>query len=359
MTLIKLLAVGDIFLQSKNGKNPFEKVKGVLKGKDILFGNLETALSNKGNEKEKAVCLYTSPKKVKYIKKAGFDILNLANNHILDLGIEGFNETLEVLSWNGIQFIGVTNQKFSNRYLIIEKRGIKLGFLGYWEGGFHDYKNNNIIINKIDERTITNDIGRIKEKCDVAIISLHWGFDNVFYPSPKQIKLAHRIIKSGANIILGHHSHVIQGIEEYRGGLIAYSLGNFQFFNLSINKEEKRNYYSFILSMGINKNGLKNYDIIPVKINENFIPYLISQDESKKVIDSILEISKPIVNKEMSEAEWFEEISWEYLSGNIKSWVFRIKKYGFMHFLKFCKWLISPFVIRCYIGLLKQKIRKI
>ncbi|NQU99418.1 MAG: CapA family protein [Parcubacteria group bacterium] len=357
MTLIKLLAVGDIYLQSKKGNNPFEEVKGVFREKDILFGNLETVLSNKGKEVDKAVPLHTSPDKVKYLKDASFDVFNLANNHILDLGIEGFNETLEILSWNDIQFIGVNNQKFSNRYLIIEKKGLKIGFLGFCESGFRDYKNN-IIINKIDEKTITNDIERIKEKCDVVIISLHWGFDNVLYPSPKQIELAHRIIKSGGNIILGHHSHVVQGIEEYKGGLIAYSLGNFQFFNSSIKKEEKRNDYSIVLSMSINKNGLMDYDLIPVKINENFTPYLISQYESKKVIDSILEISKPIVSKEISEARWFKEISEEYLLGNIKSWIFRIKKYGFKHFLEFCKWLVSPFVIRCYIGLLKQIIKR-
>ena len=82
MNLVKLLAVGDIFLQSKNGNNSFEKVKRVFKEKDILFGNLESVLSNKGKEAEKAVPLHTSPDKVKYIKDASFDVLNLANNHI-------------------------------------------------------------------------------------------------------------------------------------------------------------------------------------------------------------------------------------------------------------------------------------
>lgn len=136
MSIVNLMAVGDIFLQSKNGNDPFEKIKRVFKEKDILFGNLETALSNKGKEVEKAVPLHTSPDEVKYLKDTSFDILNLANNHVFDLGIDGFNETLEVLSRNDIQFIGVANQKFNSSYLIVKKRGIKLGFLGYCESGF-------------------------------------------------------------------------------------------------------------------------------------------------------------------------------------------------------------------------------
>jgi len=359
--LVKLLAVGDISLRSKNGNNPFKKVKRAFKEKDILFGNLETVLSNKGKEVEKAVPLHTSPYKVKYLKDASFDIFNLANNHLLDLGIEGFNENLEVLSRNGIKFIGVANQRFNNSYSVVEKSGVKLGFLGYCESGFRDYKNN-IFINKIDEKTITNDIGRIKRECDVVIVSLHWGIEKVFYPSPKQIELAHRLIDNGADIILGHHPHVSQGIETYKNGIIAYSLGNFQFQfdpNECSGIKNKRTNQTIILSLIISKNGLQNYNIIPVKIDECLLPTLVSQNEGREILQFISNVSKPINNKEMSEPRWFEEISEEYLSGSIKSWIFRIKKYGIKHFLKFCKWLISPFVIRCYIGLLKQKLRRI
>jgi len=94
--MLKLLVVGDIFLQTKNSKRPFENVKEVLQSNDILFGNLETVLSNRGVKAEKAALLYSPPEKVDYLKDAGFDILNIANNHIMDLGEEG-REAVKVM----------------------------------------------------------------------------------------------------------------------------------------------------------------------------------------------------------------------------------------------------------------------
>ena len=129
------MAVGDIFLKTRNNKYPFERVQKLFENKDILFGNLETVLSTEGKEKEKAFPLYISPEEVKYLKEVDFDVLNLANNHIMDLGIEGFNETLDVLTKNNLQFIGVSNNKYKLNYIIIEKQGIKLGYLGYSNSG--------------------------------------------------------------------------------------------------------------------------------------------------------------------------------------------------------------------------------
>ena len=134
MNAMKLIAVGDIFLKTRNNKSPFEKVQKLFKNKDILFGNLETVLSVKGEKKEKVVPLCIAPEKVKYLKEVNFDVLNLANNHIMDLGIAGFNKTLEVLMKNNLKFIGVSNKKQRN-YLIIEKQGIKIGFIAYTQFG--------------------------------------------------------------------------------------------------------------------------------------------------------------------------------------------------------------------------------
>jgi len=228
MSSLRLMAVGGISLQTRDSENPFRKVKRVFASKDILFGNLETVLSNRSKEAEKAVVLYASPDKVGHLKEAGFDVLNVANNHIMDLGPEGFNETLEVLYKNDLLFIGVRNQTFTEPWAMVKKNDIAVGFLGYSSMGFSDPRKG-ISINRINKAEIIADIRNLKSQCDVVIISLHWGFDNIQYPSPEQIALAHSLIDAGATVILGHHPHVIQGIERYRSGLIAYSLGNFQF----------------------------------------------------------------------------------------------------------------------------------
>ena len=183
MSSLKLIAVGDISLETKINTSRFGRMKEALRDKDILFGNLETVLSNRSKKAEKATLLYASPQKVGYLKESGFDILNIANNHILDLGLEGFDETLEVLHQNDLAFIGAGNRKFSQSYAIIEKKGLKLGFLGYYQGGFRNFKEG-VFINKVDKNHIVADVKNLISQCDVIVISLHWGIENVFYPSP-------------------------------------------------------------------------------------------------------------------------------------------------------------------------------
>ncbi len=353
MSTAKLVAVGDIFLQARKNKHPFEAVRGLFIDKDILFGNLETVLSNRGKEIEKAVSIHTSPDKVKFLKESGFDILNIANNHIMDLGWEGFNDTLEVLNQNGLRFIGAGNRKFNQPDIIIERKGIKFGFLGYCEYGFKNCKED-LFINKVDENVITTQIKNLKLKSDIIIISLHWGTENVFYPSLAQIKLARNLIDAGAILVLGHHPHVVQGIERYKNGLIVYSLGNFQFVT-----GREKNRKSIILSVEINQNGIEDYKIIPAKINEDFIPYVMNNQKTQEMLSFIDTISHPIIEGNVNEKWWFEEIAKEHLVGNMEAWIVRIKKYGIAHLLQCVKWIISPFSLRCYLGLVRRFIKKI
>jgi poly-gamma-glutamate synthesis protein (capsule biosynthesis protein) len=354
MCEITLIAVGDISLQTMNDRHPFKAVETVLKHKDILFGNLETVLSNRGKVAEKAVVLNASPSRVSYLKEAGFDILNIANNHILDLGIEGFHNTLAVLRKEKLAFIGA-NDKSDSSCAIVERKGVRFGFLGYCEG-VGDLPENNIWMNKIDQAQILRDIEFIKSQCDCVIISLHWGVENVFYPSPKQISLARRLIDNGASVVLGHHSHVAQGIEWYKHGLIAYSLGNFQFdHKISYSKTNE----SFILCLDFQNGLLENYRIVPVVIDHNNIPVILSGESSKRVKDHVENISQPIKDDQITWDWWFEQIAGEYLSGNMKSFIIRIKRYGVKHLLQCIKWLICPFCLCCYAGIIRRELKKL
>jgi len=355
--MVKLIAVGDISLITKNNLPPFEGVKEIFRGKDILFGNLEAVLSNRGKKAEKRTVLYTSPKKVRYLKDAGFDVLNIANNHIMDLGPEGFNETLEVLNQNDISFIGAGNQKFKQHYAIIEKKGIKLGFLGYMTSRFK-HGGKDVFINRFDENNIIMHIKDLKSTCDIVVVSLHWGIENVFYPSPEQQVFAKKCIDVGACVILGHHPHVFQGIERYQNGLIVYSLANFQFdFDHEAIFEEKL-MNTLILTVNITKNGVKNYDIVPARISKEYVPHIVTKNEKEKLSKEMSEISRRIIEGRVTHKFWFEQISYEYLRGNMSAWIIRVKRYGVRHLIQFIIWLISPFVIRCYIGTIVNTLRK-
>jgi len=134
----QLLAVGDIDLHTTRTRHPFGGLKDLLADKDILFGNLETVLSSKGKAVEKAVSLRASPDTVAYLTDAGFDVVNVANNHIMDYGPEGLNETLEVLEENRILFLGVSTPRFRPRPVIANKNRLAVGFLGYRNGELED-----------------------------------------------------------------------------------------------------------------------------------------------------------------------------------------------------------------------------
>ena len=132
MNVVKLIAVGDISLQMRNNKDPFDKVKEIFKNKDILFGNLETVLSNQGKIAEKAVLLHSPPEKVGYLKNAGFDILNIANNHIMDYGVEGLLETLDHLKKLNIKWFGAgLNINEALTPLLISMNDLGIGVLGF------------------------------------------------------------------------------------------------------------------------------------------------------------------------------------------------------------------------------------
>jgi len=246
----------------------------------------------------------------------------------MDLGVEGFNKTLKVLNEKNLTFIGANNKPGRN-YAILEKEGIRLGFLGYC-ASCSSLPEKGVWINRIKLADIIRDIEAITPQCEFVIISLHWGTENVFYPSPKQINLAHKLIDSGATLILGHHPHVIQGVEEYKNGLVVYSLGNFQ-FNPQIS-QTKRN-KSIVLSVDFSKHGIKSYRIIPIAIDEDLLPYLVKGQEKDRALHFITEISQPIKNGKVTNKWWFEEIANEYLSGNLRSSAVRIRKYGIRHLL--------------------------
>lgn len=137
MVKVTLRAVGDIFLKTKNDTNPFVYVKEILNENDILFGNLETPLTSSDIITKKAVSLVADSISVAYLKDAGFDILNIANNHILDSGVDGLKDTIHLLDENDIQHIGASISKKNPTHIIVEKNNLRFGFLGYTTGRFN------------------------------------------------------------------------------------------------------------------------------------------------------------------------------------------------------------------------------
>jgi poly-gamma-glutamate synthesis protein (capsule biosynthesis protein) len=357
MNNLKLLALGDIFLRTKHDSDPFEELKELCQNNDIIFGNLETVLSNRGVQVPKRVPLRANPDKIIYLKNAGFDIVNLANNHIRDYDETGLFDTISNLTQNDIKFVGAgANIKDSLKPVIFERNELKIGFICFTSVG-DIAKEESSGCAPLNKELIIKCISELRKKVDILIVSLHWGIEYVFYPSPEQQKLARTLIDSGADMIIGHHPHVIQGLEKYRDKLIIYSLGNCNF-----GVEQDKNYegadIGIVVSIEFSNDGIIHYELIPIEINHNYQPVLLEGCEKSKILDFIDKISVQLKNSNIKPTFWYEEVSEAYLTSQIESYFIRIREYGIKHLFMFGRWLIEPFTLKMECGYIIKKFRR-
>jgi poly-gamma-glutamate capsule biosynthesis protein CapA/YwtB (metallophosphatase superfamily) len=197
---------------------------------DAMIVNLENAVTRSADSVDKEFVFKMRPELLPQLVRAGVSIVNCANNHSADFGTEGILETINFLDSAGIKHIGIgKNLAQARKPAILIKNGIKIGFLGY--GGVKDFiaARNIPGTSSRSEWLILDDIRRLRPLVDFVVVNLHWGTELAEEPDSGQISLAHKIIDSGADLIVGHHPHVLQGIEKYDGKIIIYSLGNFIF----------------------------------------------------------------------------------------------------------------------------------
>jgi len=224
---LSILAFGDMMLdrtvyaktQKANDFNyPFLNIDSFLKTGDLRIANLEGPITNyKSVSNGTNRMRFTISSDFLDILKSRFEVVSLANNHMLDFGENGYNQTKEFLASAGISFFGDYKNRTENLSTIVEKNKIKIGFVGY-----HD-----LIDEGIDG--VIAEIQKIKSESDFVIVMPHWGNEYQLKSSKRQQEEAKRFIDAGADLVLGGHPHVIQESEEYNGKMIFYSLGNFIF----------------------------------------------------------------------------------------------------------------------------------
>jgi poly-gamma-glutamate capsule biosynthesis protein CapA/YwtB (metallophosphatase superfamily) len=295
---VSLDAVGDIMLGRTVGeqvlaKGPqivFAGVQTVLDSADVRVGNLECAITASSQAEHKSFTLKAPPETARALSLGGFDVLNLANNHAMDYGYAGLMDTRNSLGQFGIATVGAgQNAGAAHTPVIIEKNGLRLAFLGYVDvlpenSGF-DTRTwaataTTPGIAWADPKQITADVTAAKLQADVVIVMLHAGIEitNVINNlNDNQRSEAHAAIDAGAALVLGSHPHVLQQIERYHGGLIAYSLGNFVFDNYAGVANA-----TIILHVLLDRSGVQSYDYIPVLI-DNGLPHVISIDQAPAI----------------------------------------------------------------------------
>jgi poly-gamma-glutamate capsule biosynthesis protein CapA/YwtB (metallophosphatase superfamily) len=237
-----IIAGGDIMLargtgayMKKHGYTyPFKKIAGEIEKHDISVANLESPLST-GGEKFfplKGIYFRADPRAIDGLILSGFDVLTLANNHALDWGVGAISDTMDLLKRKGIQYTGVgVSRSEALVPAVIHEGETSIAFLSY--NDIYPYRvgeaGNRMMTLTIDEGSIGREISRVRDKYDILVVLIHCGTEYMDHPEQKKVQKLRRFIDLGADVVLGTHPHVIQDIELYGGGLIAYSLGNLVF----------------------------------------------------------------------------------------------------------------------------------
>ncbi|MFK7803630.1 MAG: CapA family protein, partial [Anaerolineae bacterium] len=296
---IHIAAVGDIMLarglgeiiSGGNPAYPFEKMEPWLVPADITVGNFESALGTLGQPIEgKSFPFQASPEVVEALKLGGFDVVSLANNHALDYGSEALLDGIELLQAAGIEPVGAgSNAKAARAPVIIDVNGVKLAFLAYVnvlpeESGF------DVAIWEATEtepglawgrpEEIAADVARAKQSADHVIVLLHSGIEYLRFITPEQQDQARSAIDAGASLVVGHHAHILQKVEEYKGGLIAYGLGNFAF---DIDGDPS----TLILHAWLSQNGVARFELIPAVIRPGGQPRPATAEEGREILGQI------------------------------------------------------------------------
>jgi poly-gamma-glutamate capsule biosynthesis protein CapA/YwtB (metallophosphatase superfamily) len=243
--IVSVVSVGDILLGDAAGKilvergygDPFDRLRSVIDDADLLMGNLEGPVTARDtpHAPSKAYVYRQRPEAARALADAGFDALALGNNHALDHGPGGLDDTIALLDRAGIPSFGAGRDALEARHgLVLERKGVRIGLLSYLQP-YEAYERIDWYaserapgVARLELEQAAADIRRLRAEADVLIVHAHFG-ENYRPVTEYQRETARRLIDAGADVVNGHHPHVAQGIDVYRGKPIVYSLGNFTF----------------------------------------------------------------------------------------------------------------------------------
>ncbi|SMO32658.1 CapA family protein [Solitalea koreensis] len=274
---------------------PWGNALPLFKSNDLNIVNLEAPLTTyKKEQTRKAINFKADPSRIQTLMDAGINVVNIANDHILDFHEEGLMDTIEHLRKSGIEHVGAgADAEMAAAPVILTRKDVTIGILGftdnepYWAAIKRPGTN---YINIGDIRTVQWAIKPIRDQVDVLIVTIHWGDKMVGKPLAEFVDFAHQIIDAGADIIHGHGNHTFQGIEVYNGKVIMYDTGDLiDDYNVD---PELRNDHSLFVTCEIDKTGVKKLKLTPLLIQE-MQANLAKNEDYDWAISRIQELSAP------------------------------------------------------------------
>jgi poly-gamma-glutamate synthesis protein (capsule biosynthesis protein) len=347
LSLVRLYAVGDIGFIGEVSKNidrygpehPFEKVADLFSRGDIVFGNLEKPFSENpslyfSHLSPKSIA---NPKGIESLVRGHFNVVSLANNHILDLGPEGLTYTIRVLEEKGIHHVGAgANLEEARKPVIIEKKGMRIGFFAYAQRSENTAGERKPGAAPLDLSLVINDVTKLRSETDILVVSLHFGLMYTDFPNEQDKTTARAIIDHGADIILGHHPHVIQGMERYREGIIYYSLGEFLFDstvgNIHCKWVESKRKESLIAEVTLFNRGIAAVSDFPAVLDDLYHPFIAEGQAKKRIQKRFGNLSGSIHT--LSPDELKEHLGTSLVRHNLQVLGFHLRRFNFMYLLK-------------------------
>jgi len=281
-------------ISAQGGGAPLAKVAARLKRADVTVGNLESNLSQSGSPAPgKDVTFRGHPKGIVGLRASGFDFVALGNNHVLDYGAASLRDTLASLDAAGIQHAGAgMDRSAAWKPAVVKRNGATIAFLSFSQVLPANFIATDSRPGLARGRGNADDVALAikdaKARYDYVIVSFHWGVEYKDYANGDQVRDARRAVDAGADMVLSHHPHVIQGIEIYKRKLIAYSLGDFVFDHYSRKTGE-----AFILDAELGPDGVADVVATPVYLNGNGVPAVVTGDEASAILNRLKQISSP------------------------------------------------------------------
>lgn len=300
-TTITVSSIGDCTLGTDANFNPdtslnayynargadyfFQNVRPILEADDLTIVNMEGTLTTEEQREDKTYAFKGPSEYAAILSGSSVEAANLANNHSRDYGEKSYTDTITALEDAGIATFGY------ERADIMEIKGVKVGLTGIYELAEHMGK----------KQQVKENIAALKEAgAQLIIVNFHWGIEREYVPNDTQKALARLAVDEGADLVIGHHPHVLQGVEKYKGRYIAYSLGNFCFGGNS-NPEDKDTMI-FQQTFTITKDGVKkdeNINMIPCSLSSangynDYSPVPLEGSEKERVLNKIDEYSQAI-----------------------------------------------------------------
>lgn len=302
---LRIAAVGDIMLGgtatpelARYGYDyPFARVNELLAQANLVLGNLEGPLTERGQPFEGKRYVFRSPpdRVAPALARAGIRLVSLANNHLMDYGLEGLRDTVRALDQAGIRYAGAgENLTAARRPAFVEIGRTRLALLAYSltfpEEFWASAERAGTAFGH--EHEVRADVAAARRDADIVLVSFHWGREGTTELRDYQRTLGHAAIDAGAAAVIGHHPHVLQGVEQYREGIILYSLGNFVFGSYSTVATR-----SAIALLTLREGRVQTLALHPINVKNVevvFQPHPLAGADADAVVATLKELSAPL-----------------------------------------------------------------